>query len=286
MTVPSDPATLALLLILGSAVLHAVVNVLVKREEDKVAARALVVGTSGLLMLPAAFLVPLPTGETWLWLALSGAVHFGYSLLLSGAYDRNDLSVAYPIARGAAPLLTALGALLLFGEVPGPWQVAGLLLVSAGALGLGLKRGGLSGAVAPGVPLAVATGLAISLCTLVDAYGVRSAPEPLSFVVWFFLFDAPWLPLYVLATRRGRVMETLRRQGRRGAAAGLLSVGTYGMALYAFDLGMTAKLAALRETSVVFGTLIAVTWLGEGEARRRLACAGLVACGAAALAWG
>jgi drug/metabolite transporter (DMT)-like permease len=282
MTIPP----LALALILASALLHAVANVLIKREEDKVAARALVVATSAVLALPAALVVPLPVGATWGWLALSALVHFVYSMLLTGAYDRSDLSVAYPIARGAAPLLTAAGGVILLGEAPGPWQWAGLALVSGGVLGLALKPGGFAGTGRDGALLALLTGVAICGYTLVDAQGVRSAAEPLTYVVWFFLADGLLLPLWVLATRRGRLVATVRRQGGRGVLAGLVSTGSYGAALYALSLGMTAPVAALRETSVVFGTLIALVWLKEGQAVRRLACAGLVAIGAAALAWG
>jgi drug/metabolite transporter (DMT)-like permease len=269
----------ALVLILLSAVVHAVVNILTKRADDKYAMRLLIGVFSAAMVAPALFFVPLPRGlAVWLLFA-TAAVHAVYELLLVKSYESAAFSAVYPVARGTGPLFTALGAMLILHEQQQPLQLAGIALVCGGVIAIGISHRASKGAAA-GLTYALGTGLTIGLYTLIDASGVRSVVNPLSYVLWFFVAHG----LCVLVTApgiRGRaVVIEARRQWRLGIVLGMLSITTYGSAMLAYRFGATAQLAALRETSVLFGTALAMTFLGETMTPRRWLAAGVIVAGA------
>jgi len=271
--------TPALILILVSAVVHAVVNVLTKRADDKYAMRLLIGVFSALLVAPALFFFPLPHGRALWLLAATAVVHAVYELLLVRSYESAAFSAVYPVARGTGPLFTALGAILLLGEHPSWIEIGGVVMVCGGVIAIGLSHRTSDGA-ARGLSFALGTGFAIGIYTLIDASGVRAVPEPLTYVLWFFVAHG----LSVLVTApgiRGRavVMEA-RRQWKLGIVLGVLSITTYGSAMLAYRFGATAQLAALRETSVLFGTALAMSFLGEHLTPRRWLAAGVIATGA------
>jgi drug/metabolite transporter (DMT)-like permease len=277
--------TVALILIFVSAIVHAVVNVLTKRADDKYAMRLLIGVFSAVLVAPFLFFLPLPSGRAIWFLLATGFVHALYELLLVKSYESAAFSAVYPVARGTGPLFVALGALFLLHE-PAPWtQVAGIAMVCGGVIAIGLSHRASEGAL-KGLAFALGTGLTIGIYTLIDASGVRSVAQPFTYVLWFFVMHGA----SVLATApgiRGRaVVIEARRQWRLGVVMAALSIVTYGSAMLAYSFGATAKLAALRETSVLFGTALAMSFLGEHMTLRRWLAAGVIAAGAIMLQMG
>jgi multidrug transporter EmrE-like cation transporter len=126
-------------MIVGSGAAHAIVNAVLKSGKDKMSSRALIDGFSALLMFPAAFFLPFPQGA-WGWLAGSAVVHLVYLICLIKSFEAADMSVAYPIARGAAPTLAAAVAVTLFNEPINAWIACGIGLVSSGVLLIGSGR--------------------------------------------------------------------------------------------------------------------------------------------------
>jgi drug/metabolite transporter (DMT)-like permease len=268
----------ALFLILLSALVHAIVNVLTKRANDKYAMRLLVGVFSALLVAPALFFVALPTGAWWFLLG-TAFVHAFYELLLVLSYESAAFSAVYPVARGTGPLFTALGAILLLHEHPPGLQLAGIFLVCGGVIVIGLSHRATQGAI-KGIGFALATGFTIGAYTLIDASGVRRVADPYSYVLWFFVMHG----LSVITTApgiRGRaVIRGAMRQWKLGLVTAALSVVTYGSAMLAYRFGATAQLAALRETSVLFGTALAMGFLGEKMTSRQIIAALVIAGGA------
>lgn len=250
--------TLAPAMMIASGSIHAVVNAILKGGKDKMAGRAVIDGSSAVLLLPAILLVPLPHGA-WGWLAATAVIHCAYLYALVRAFEASDFSAAYPILRGTAPLVTAALAIGLFGEAASVRELAGIALIGAAMFvmvaGRHIGRAGLG--------WALLTGMMIAAYTVVDAHGVRAAPTPSSFIVWMFvLMGSATVTMFALVSR-GRIFASARSQWRAGAAAGALSILTYGLALSAFALGPTAPLAALRETGMVTALLIATFVLRE-----------------------
>jgi drug/metabolite transporter (DMT)-like permease len=269
---------IAALMMLASGAIHAVVNAILKSGRDKMSSRAMIDGFSGLIILPAAFIVPLPTGA-WGWLAGSWATHLVYLICLIKAFERADMTIAYPILRGVAPLLAAVVAVGVFGE-PISWlSAAGIGLVSMGVLTVGLGRHVDRRALG----WALATGACIATYTVIDAQGVRAAPSAPSYIVWVFLTLGFGISALFVVWRGPVFFAAARSEWRAGLTAGALSILTYGLALWALRLGDTPRLAALRETSILFAVLIAVVFLKERLTGGRMVGIAAIAAGAAML---
>lgn len=263
---------------LASGMIHAVVNAILKSGQDKMSSRALIDGFSALIVLPFAFFLPLPHGA-WGWLAGSTAIHLVYLMALIKAFEHGDMSVAYPIARGVAPVLAASVAVAVFSEHLTVWTAIGVGAVSIGVLVVGLGRHIDRRALG----WALLTGVCIAGYTVVDAQGVRAAPNAASYIVWGFLALGVLIGGLFAVWRGPRFILAARSEWRPGLVAGALSIVTYGLALWALRLGETPRLAALRETSILFGLVIAVVFLKERLTPSRLIGVGAIAAGAVVL---
>ena len=144
--------------------------------------RALIHGFSALILAPAAFLVPLPA-NAWGWLMASAVVHGLYLFALIKSFEQSDMTVAYPIARGLAPMLAATGAVALFHEPISLFVVVGIVAIACGVVFIGVSHRLDRSALL----WAVMTGTCIASYTVIDAQGVRAAPTALSYIVWTFL---------------------------------------------------------------------------------------------------
>lgn len=268
-----------LILILVSAAVHALVNILTKGARDKYAMRLLIGVFSALLVAPALFVVPLPGGAAVWLLGGTAFVHAFYELFLVKSYENAAFSAVYPVARGSGPLFTTIGAILILREHPPPIQIAGILLVSGGVIAIGFSHRATRG-VRRGLVYALATGVTIGCYTLIDASGVRAVANPWSYILWFFVAHGLCVLVTAPGIRGKRVVIEACRQWKLGILASLLSMISYGAAMLAWRFGATAQLAALRETSVLFGTALAMQFLGETMTPRRWAAACGIALGA------
>jgi drug/metabolite transporter (DMT)-like permease len=269
----------ALLLILLSAVAHAVVNLLTKKADDPYAMRLLIGVFSAAMVTPFLFFLPLPHGlAVWLLVA-TATIHAFYELLLVKSYESAAFSAVYPVARGTGPLFTAIGAVLILHEHAPLTEIAGIVLVCGGVIAIGISHRASAGARV-GLLYALGTGLTIGCYTLVDATGVRSVPVAFTYVLWFFVAHGFCVVTTAPGIRGTRVIVEARKQWRLGIVMAVLSIASYGSAMLAYRYGATAQLAALRETSVLVGTALAVHFLGERMTFRRWCAAGAIAAGA------
>jgi len=271
-------AAIAGLKLIGSGAAHAIVNAVLKSGDDKMSSRALIDGFSALLTLPGVFLLPLPS-HAWVWLAASGVIHLVYLTSLIKAFEHADMMVAYPLMRGLSPVLASLVAVGLLHEPITLMVGAGVACVSLGlmiaALGRHLDRRALG--------WSLLTGASIALYTVADAQGVRAAPSAPSYIAWIFLIDGGLIAVLFALWRGPRFILAARGEWRAGLIAGALSVVSYGTALWALRLGGIARLSALRETSVLFGVIIAIVFLKERATLARLVSAAFIGAGAAVL---
>jgi drug/metabolite transporter (DMT)-like permease len=234
---------------------------------------------SAVIVAPVLCFVPLPRGAAILFLIATALVHAIYELLLVKSYESAAFSAVYPVARGTGPLFTTVGVIVLLGQHPPPLQIVGIVLVSAGVIAIGISHRASEGAVT-GLAYALGTGFTIGCYTLIDSSGVRAVGNPLSYVLWFFVAHGFCLLVTAPGLRGRRVVLEARRQWKLGTLLGMLSITTYGSAMLAYRFGATAQLAALRETSVLVGTGLAMVFLRERMTARRWAAAGAIALGA------
>lgn len=270
------PAILPPILILGSAILHAIFNAVLKTDGDRYVRRAL--GNIGAAAIAAPFtlVVPFPTAEAWMHLGVSAVVIAVYQMAQIESYKLGDLSAIYPVARGASVALTAVGAGLLFVESFPLLKIVGLAVAVTALMAF---RSGDGGARGPALAWALLTAGLIAIYTLNDAAGVKVSPVMWSYIAWFFVVQGVATPTAV-AIRRGRgFIEPMRTEARTAVILSMLMIASYALNLIALRLGAVAEIAALRETSVVFGALIGAYILHEGGGlgpRRVIASTALV----------
>lgn len=281
-----EPAILALVLV--AALAHASWNALVKASGERGAIFSVMLLTGGVFGLAGVMVFPLPAAEAWPYLAVSTALHYAYYGFLMLAYRYGDLSHVYPMARGSAPLMVAAAAWVAAGEALPPVGIAGLVLASAGIMSLTLEGGLPRDHAAKAVFFALGTGVLIAAYTLVDGLGVRASRAPIGYIAWLNLLEALPVSLWLLVRRPAAFTGLSRRARRFGIAGGVLAMAAYGLVIFALSLGAMAYVSALRETSVLFASLIGIVLLRESSARpaRRLAAAAVVSAGIVILQWG
>ena len=268
-------------LVLGSALLHASWNAVIKSSRDVMLDTALVAAAAGILALPLIAYLPLPARASWPYLGASSAIHIAYFSTLVAAYRLGDLGHAYPLMRGTAPLLVALFGVALLDERPSTTMWLGIVLISTGILSLGLLQ---RGRAHRGATLwALANAAIIAAYTLVDGSGARLSGAPASYVAWLFWLQGLLFVTLVAVLRRGALRNYVARHWQRGLGGGFCLISAYGIVLWAMTQAPVAAVAALRESSVIFAALLGSLFLHEPFGRQRLIAACAVALGIVAL---
>ena len=274
------------LAVLGAGLLHASWNALLKSAPggDALLDTATVVAGSTLCALLVVPFVPIPARAAWPYMAASATIHFGYYLTLARAYRIGDLSFAYPLMRGTAPLLIAVLGIAFLSELPTAATATGILLISLGIVSIAFVRhAGVRKHPPQAAYWAFANASLIAAYTLVDASGARASGSAAGYVSWLiFLEGLPFL-IWVFARRGRPAMRYVTNSAGRGIVGGACSLAAYGIVLWAMTRAPVAAVAALRETSVLFAALIGSLWLKEGFGLPRLAGAVAVVVGIAAL---
>ena len=273
--------------VLFAALLHASWNALIKSGKDKALDTALIhiLGCGVGVVLVAMF--GLPRREAWPWLAASMTIHIGYYITLVGAYRHGELGFTYPIMRGTAPLLVAMLSGQLIGEHLSLAAWLGVAGISSGVLLIGLTRSHVhGGSRRHALGYALANAAIIAAYTLVDGLGVRASGNALQYVALLFMLDGLPYFMIVMWQRRAAFADSVAFMKQRWPVAlvgSSASLGAYGIALWAMTKAPVASVAALRETSVLFATLIGVLMLKERFRVQRVVGAGAVVIGVMAL---
>jgi len=272
-------------LVLLAAFCHAVWNASVKRGADKMQVITGIQMASLLLVLPLVPFVGLPHAGSWLYIALSAALHFGYYLSLAAAYRHGDFAQAYPIARGGAPILVALWGVLVLREALTGGQWLALALVIGGIMIFATRR--LGGVLQHRKALwcALLTAAFIAAYTVTDGVGGRLSGNVAAYMVYLTLLDSALIVGF--ATRRYRSAEwrALAADWRLGLAGGALSLAAYWLVVWSMSQASIALVSALRETSVIIAALIGAYYFKEPAGKRRIVASVVIFAGIALLGW-
>ncbi|MBY0271028.1 MAG: DMT family transporter [Burkholderiales bacterium] len=259
-----------ILALLGAALLHASWHALIKNSGDPL------IGLAGMNMFSTSValvvlpFVTVPEGGVWMILALSVLLHNGYKLGLARLYRHAELSQAYPLARGFCPILATVIAFFALGESPTAYQLFGIVLISGGILAMRLDEAD----ARPGMSLlfiVFVTGLMVAAYTVLDAYGARLSGDWLSFLVWLMFLDGLAFVGLISLLRGGTLWTTVCREWRLTLISGFLGVTAFSVFLWALSRGLTGGVSALRETSVLFASLIGILIYKERYSLRKLA---------------
>jgi drug/metabolite transporter (DMT)-like permease len=269
--------------VLAAGLMHATWNALVKSSDGgaPLLDTATIVAGSTLFALLALPWVPLPAAAAWPILAVSVCIHFAYYLTLAQAYRTGDLSFAYPLMRGTAPLLVTLLGALFLRELP-PLQVTvGIVLISAGIVGIAFAARHHHPRAA--VAWALANAAIIAVYTLIDGAGARASGNALSYVAWMTFVEGVLFLAWIVARQRQVAVRYVALRWRRGMIGGFFSVAAYAIVLWAMTRAPVAAVSALRETSVLFAAIIGAVVLKERFGYARVVGTMLVVAGVVAI---
>ena len=266
-------------IVLLAAALHAGWNTLIKIGGDRVAVMAFVTLAGSLISLLALPFVDPPDPASWPLLALTILLHTAYHFFLPIAYDHGDLGEVYPIARGSAPLLVTLGAVLFAGELLSPIALTGVFCLATGVMALTFDRTTGVSKKPKAIGYALATGACIASYTVVDGLGARQAGSILGFAVWMTIGDGLLTFLLALIWKRGEIWRVARANLLTGCAGGAMQVGAYWLIVWALAVAPLGLVSATRESSVLIVALISTFVLKEGFGVWRFVSACLITLG-------
>ncbi|QCW51343.2 hypothetical protein FE634_14705 [Nocardioides dongxiaopingii] len=272
---------LGVVLALGSSVTHAAWNTSIKR----VAADGLAVlwayslaglGVVVVVLGVRATTVPIDvTPELVAWSAVSTVLHTGYAAALQRAYRDHDVSVVYPLSRGAAPVLVALVAWPLLGQRLSWSSWLGLLLMCLAVAALVGETGEHTRLSWRPALWGLGIGVAVASYTTFDGWVVVSrGADPLTYYTLGAVLQLA-LVTVLLRGRVGRGLAQVRRHPRPVAVLAVLIPTSYVLGLHATQHAPVSLVAAVRSSSLVWTALAAAVVLRERVSARRLLSTGL-----------
>ena len=273
--------------VLVAALLHALWNSLVKSAGDKFMGSARVALWTGVVAILVALVAPAPLAASLPYVIASALIHVVYFLLVGRLYRNADLSVAYPLMRGLAPLVATAIAAATLREMPDAVGLVGVLGLVAGVATMGLSGLAQGRIEAATLIVALVNSAVIAIYSVIDGAGARlagpDAAHAFAYNAWSDgLTAALYLPL-VLALRGKAAGPELLRDPLRSAFAGLAAFGGYAIVVWAMTQAPIGEVAALRECSVVFAAVIGVVFLREPFRGARAGAALLIVGGVIAL---
>jgi phosphonate utilization associated putative membrane protein len=278
------------LAVLCGAILHASWNAMIKSGGDKSTDTALVTIAGALVALPLMLCAGLPQWKVWPYLLASLVIHVGYYIALVEAYRHGELGLTYPIMRGFAPLLVALGSGAFIGEVPTAASWLGILGITVGVAMVGLAHPGEALHHRRALIFAFANAGMIAVYTVVDGVGVRANGDASRYVFLLFVLDGFAYPSLVWLRRsaaaRIELLAYVRKRWPVALLGGSASIGSYAIALWAMTRAPVASVAALRETSVLFAALLGAFLLKERFGMQRAVGTSVIVAGVMALRFG
>jgi drug/metabolite transporter (DMT)-like permease len=271
-------------IVLFAAALHAGWNAIVKSAGDPLLSTRLIAASGSLIaicILP--FLHP-PARESWPFIAASTVFQVGYFVLLARSYRLLDMSLAYPLMRGPAPVLVALAGVFLMAQPLSIYAWCGIIAICVGTLSMVADARGRITKSRLG--LALMNAFVIAAYTLIDGLGVRRSGSPVAYTLWIIAVPGAALTAASLIGQRGTFVRYVSQNWRLGLLGGAGSTGSYAIALWAMTRAPISVVASLRETSIVFGTAISGALLRERVSRTRFVAVCIIAGGAALIRLG
>jgi drug/metabolite transporter (DMT)-like permease len=264
---------LAIVLLLTSAALHALWNLILKQSQEKYIAMGWQVIISGVLSFFMLFFTGLPPRSMWLFAGISAILETIYFVLLSFAYSDHDFSLVYPVARGAAPALVVLWSIMFLHEIP---SIGGFIGIATIIFGMGII--GATGFLQPhegkpqlkGIVISLLIALVISIYTLVDGFAVKHGPALPYGLSLFALMPVFTTPVIMHRNGWDRFTEARHRQPVLLILVGFLGVIAYLFALFAYSIAPVNYSEAIREVSVVLGAFAGWQFLGEKLGKIRI----------------
>jgi drug/metabolite transporter (DMT)-like permease len=251
------------LLVLFSAVLHAIWNSMASKYKNKnVSIPAIVYGHVPACVL-AVIILPMPSIESFPYIILSALIHQGYQNFLLMAYQKGKFTTVYPVARGFGPLVATVISIIFLGMYLKVFTLLSILLISTGVIFIGL----FSKSVLKDYKIlytSLATGLFIGIYSVVDGYGARISMSAVSYMSWVFIFSALFFPIVLKLRKQKNILKKTLTEGKVVFwVGGFFSYTAYVITVWAFTKAPIPMVSALRESSIIFAIFIGYFYLKE-----------------------
>jgi drug/metabolite transporter (DMT)-like permease len=273
---------IAIALLLASAALHALWNLLLKQSSEKYIAMGWQVIISGIVSGIALFFSGLPPHSMWLFALISMLLEAIYFVLLSLAYSGHDFSLVYPVARGTAPALVVLWSFIFLQEVPSMGGFIGIATIICGLIIIGATNFFQPHEGKPqmkGIAIALSVALIISIYTLIDGFAVKHGPVLPYALSMFTMLPILTTPVIVHHYGWEHFVAAWHKQPARLILVGILGIIAYLFALYAYSIAPVNYSEAIREVSVVMGAFAGWQFLGEKMGKIRVLGAAVIFVG-------
>lgn len=263
--------------ILLAAFMHALWNALVKAADNRLMILGLIASAHVMVGVTLAILYPMPSMQSWFFIGASTFIHFGYYFLIYHSYRLGDLSDVYPIARGMAPVIVAVGAQIFTNEALPFWAWVGVIITT---LGIFTLSGNILRGSTPPITIltSVVTGILIGAYSLIDGMGVRVSESEMGYIAWLFILEI-FVAGFVFVYLGKKITTMPKKTFLIGLLGGAVSAAAYGIVIYIKASEPLGMVSTLRETSVVFATLIGIFWLGERPWKLKAAASIIVTIG-------
>lgn len=272
------------LVVLLSAILHAVWNAATRTRPDPGIAMAAVIVMAGVVSIPVVLIYGLPGWEVWPYAVSATLINLVTTRLIMATNRQLPFSVAYPVMRGISPMVVTFAGVILLGDrIPNAITFAGIVFISLAVMLL--AQSGQTGGEKRnlrGLFLAIASGIGLALFTLLDARGARISGNAIGYAAFMAIVIAVSTPV-MLAFEGVWPKQLLKGNVVFGLLVSCISTLSYILAVWGLTHGPVGPVAALRETSVLFAMAIAAFMLKENPGWRRILAALLAVSGIALL---
>ena len=251
------------LLVLFSAILHAIWNSMASKYKNKnVSIPAIVYGHVPACIV-AVIILPMPSIESFPYIILSALIHQGYQNFLLNAYQAGKFTTVYPVARGFGPLVATVISAMFLGVYLKVFTLLSILLISLGVIFIGL----FSKSVLKNYKIlytSLATGVFIGIYSVVDGYGARLSMSAISYMSWVFIFSALFFPIVLKIRKQKNILKKTLTEGKFVFwIGGFFSYVAYVITVWAFTKAPIPMVSALRESSIIFAIFIGYFYLKE-----------------------
>ena len=250
------------ILVFFAALLHALWNIIIKSLNNSLVGIAVKVFFQSIIFFPIIFFVDLPQGITWFYLLCSSILHSLYFILLGSMYNRGDMTVIYPVARGCAPAFVTLWSLIFLKDSIPLTGIIGILTVSFGLILLRLENFKIKMNTKI-IKISLFIAFVISVYTFTDGAGVRSADAAATYIVWNF-FLGGWISIgYVYLKNKRELFELRFKDLIFILLATIISFSAYAIIIWSMKQVPIGFVASMRESSIIFASLIGYLFLKE-----------------------
>ena len=251
------------LIVLFSAVLHALWNSMASKYKNKnVSIPAIVYGHVPACII-AVIVLPLPSADSIPYIILSAIIHQGYQNFLLVAYQSGKFTTVYPVARGFGPLVATIISIFVLGVYLKTYTLISILLISSGIMLIGL----FSKSVINNYKIlytSLATGIFIGIYSIVDGYGARISDSAISYMSWVFILSALIFPLVLRLRNQKNILRKTLTEGKTIFwLGGFFSYIAYVITVWAFTKAPIPIVSALRESSILVAIFIGYFFLKE-----------------------